>query len=245
MQLAAAEVEARARRGESKAIVSRNRQTGGGCARAEASLYRNRRKGIEMTMKLASGDRLTTTGNVLTVLLFAVALTTSGTAYCQAIKESERNVLGPEQKEAYSNYFDQSRLANNAGMDQLIARNYPESERMLQLALDSIRKIPAVPIPSNPKLLTRSDVAAYQDIVARVTFEGAIAHNLGQVYFRQKKYKEAEAMYKISTTAAEANPLKTSLKEYLVDLESLYLAIGNEQLAKEARSRIQAAEAKR
>ncbi len=116
---------------------------------------------------------------------------------------------------------------------------------MLQQALSLIRKIPLEPIPSNPPLLTGSDAATYQDAVARVTLEGSIAHNLGQVFFRQKKYSQAEPMYKLSIAAAEADPRKALLKAYLLDLEALYIAMGNEELTRGTRKRIRLTEATR
>jgi tetratricopeptide (TPR) repeat protein len=206
-----------------------------------------RTTGEHMAAKYNKVERWPKVRTTATALLFVVASVMSGSAYCQAQVErhTDTRLVEGEQKKTPPNYFQLSRVATNAGMNQLMLGNYAEAERTLQQALDLIRKIPARPIPLNPQLLTGTDVAAYQDAVARVTFEGTIAHNLGQVFFRQKKYKEAEPMYKISTAAAEANPHKTSLKEYLADLEALYVAMGNEQLAKETRSRIKAAEAKR
>jgi tetratricopeptide (TPR) repeat protein len=182
---------------------------------------------------------------IATALLLVVASVMSGLAHSQTQIEKDKQLLAENQKDTSPNYFQLSRVANDAGMEQLILRNYAEAERNMYEALNLIRKIPRKPIPLNPQFSTGADVAAYQDVVARITFEGTVAHNLGQIFFRQKKYKEAEPMYSISTAAAEANPKKTLLKEYLTDLETLYVAMGNTQLAKETRSRIQAAEVTR
>jgi tetratricopeptide (TPR) repeat protein len=195
-------------------------------------------------------------------LLFAIAAGMSGPAHCQAravpalsdayIKHlaeerlaTETQRLEAERRQTPLNYFKLSRLTNNVGMEHFTLGNYADAERFMQQALALIRNIPVAPIPSVQQIQSGADLAAYRDIVARITFEGTVAHNLGQTYFKQKKYKEAEPMYKISTVAAEADPGKGQLKVYLTDLETLYVAMGNAQLTKETRGRIQTVEARR
>jgi tetratricopeptide (TPR) repeat protein len=137
--------------------------------------------------------------------------------------------LETESKVSPPNYFSLSRVTNSVGMDHYILGNYVEAERFLNAALTQIRNIPAELIPSSPNLRSNEGTASYQDIVARVTMEGACAHNLAQVYFKQKKYKEAESMYKISVAAAEADPQKTLLNEYRADYDRLKAAMSNQK----------------
>jgi tetratricopeptide (TPR) repeat protein len=137
--------------------------------------------------------------------------------------------LETESKVSPPNYFSLSRVTNNVGMEHYMLGNYIEAERFLNAALTQIRNIPAEPIPSSPNLGSNQDLARYQDIVARVRMEGGYAHNLAQVYFKQKKYKEAESMYKISVAAAEANPQKTLLNEYRADYDKLKAAMSNQK----------------
>jgi tetratricopeptide (TPR) repeat protein len=206
-----------------------------------------------------SGSRIE---KITITLLFAIAAGMSGLAYCQAqalpalsdayIKHlaeeslaTDTQQLKAERSQTPPNYFKLSRLTNNVGMEHATLGNYAEAERFMQQALALIRNIPVAPIPSVQQIQSGVGLAVYRDIVARITFEGTVAHNLGQTYFKQKKYKEAEPMYQISIATAEADPGKGLLQEYLTDLETCYVAMGNAQLAKETRSRIKAVEARR